>query len=340
MDISKRKVEHLDICLKKDVEGENYFDDVILVYNALPEVNFKEIDTRIEFMGKKLELPLIISSITGGAGEAEEINKSLAKVAERKGIGFALGSQRAMIEHPDLIKTYQVRKVAPSTLIFGNLGIANLRNISPKEVSRALKDVEADALFVHLNPAQEITQIEGDVDFKGCLHALKKLTSELRYPVIVKEVGQGISREVGIKLKGCGVKAIDVAGMGGTNWIKVEKYREGLISDELVEFGIPTTCSLLELKGLGLEVISSGGVRTGLDIAKSIAMGASVCGMALPLLKVYKEEGEEGLLNYLDWIEKELKTVMFLVGANNIEELRNARYILQGFTRNWAKQIK
>ncbi len=340
MKISKRKKEHLEICLNKEVEGKNYFNDINLVYNALPDIDFRKIDTKTNFLGKKLNLPLIISSLTGGTEEAREINKTLAKIAEKKKIGFALGSQRAMIENKKLGETYFVRDVAPSTLIFGNIGIVNLKEMKIKEIEEALDRFGADALFIHLNPAQEVTQIGGNLDFKNSAKNLKKVVERIKYPVVVKEVGLGISREVGEIVKDCGVRGIDVSGTGGTNWIKVEKLRGGKISDNLLNFGIPTPCSLLELKNLGIDLISSGGIRNGVDIAKSLTLGAKICGIALPFLKIYEKEGEMGVIKYIDELEKELKTVMFLVGAKDLEELGNTRYILSGFVKEWREQIK
>ncbi len=339
MSIINRKKQHIEICLKEKVEEKSYFNDIVLVYNALPNIDFNEINTKVEFLGKELNLPLIISSITGGTEEAKEINKTLAKAAEKKKIGFAVGSQRAMIENKELSETFFVRDVAPSTLVLGNIGIPNLNELNPEEIKNAITKIGADGLFVHLNPAQEIAQKEGDVNFKNSAGLLKKLVSELDFPIIAKEVGQGISREVGKTLKDCGVKAIDVAGVGGTNWIKVETFRGGSIPDNLLNFGIPTTCSLLELKNLEVDLISSGGIRNGLDIAKSIALGAKICGIALPFLKAYEKGGEKGVMDYIDKIENELKTVMFLVGAKTIEELRTKRYILRGFTKEWSEQI-
>ncbi|MCK4429298.1 MAG: type 2 isopentenyl-diphosphate Delta-isomerase [Candidatus Aenigmarchaeota archaeon] len=337
--ISDRKRQHLEICLKEKVEDKSCFDDIILVYNAMPNLDFNEIDTSVEFLGKKLSLPLLISSMTGGTKEAEQINKDLAEIAEQKKIGFALGSQRAMIENKELTCTYSVRNVAPSTLVLGNIGLANLNKIEPKEIEKALSSIGADALFLHINPAHELAQKEGDINLKNSNENLKKLIENLNYPVVIKEVGYGISKETGKKLKDLGIKTIDVAGFGGTNWVKVEKLRGGKLADDFVDFGIRTPCSLLELKDIGVELISSGGIRSGLDIAKSIALGAKICAIALPFLKVYDEKGKEGVEKYIYQLEKELKTAMFLVGAKNIEELRNKRYILKGFTKNWAEQL-
>ena len=241
MSIINRKKQHIEICLKEKVEEKSYFDDIVLVYNALPDLDFDEIDTKVEFLGKELNLPLIISSITGGTEEAKEINKVLAKVAENKKIGFAVGSQRAMIENKELSETFFVRDVAPSTLVLGNIGIPNLNELSSEEIKNAVKEIGANGLFIHLNPAQEIAQKEGDINFKNSAELLKKLISELDFPVVAKEVGQGISKEVSETLKDCGVKAIDVAGVGGTNWIKVETFRGGSIPESLLNFGIPTT---------------------------------------------------------------------------------------------------
>ena len=337
--ISDRKKQHLEICLKENVEDKSGFDDVILVYDAMPNIDFSEINTSVEFFGKKLNLPLLISSMTGGTKEAEQINKNLAEIAEQKKIAFALGSQRAMIENKELTSTYSVRDVAPSTLVFGNIGVANLNKTEPREIEKSLSSVGADVLFAHINPAHELAQKEGDLNLKNSDKNLKNLIENLGYPVVVKEVGYGISKETGLVLKNLGIKTIDVAGFGGTNWVKVEKLRGGKISDEFTDFGIRTPCSLLELKDLKMDLISSGGIKSGLDIAKSIVLGAKICGIALPFLKVYDGKGKKGVEEYIDKLEKELKTAMFLVGAKNLDELRNKRYLLKGFTKEWSEQI-
>jgi isopentenyl-diphosphate Delta-isomerase len=340
MKIQDRKKEHIRICLEKEVETKKTgFEDVFLIHNSLPELNAKEVDTGTEFLGKKLSMPLAIAAITGGTEEAEKINRDLAEVAEKKGIGFSLGSQRAMIEDPSLKYTYYVRDVAPSALVFGNIGIYQLKKISIEQIEEALRYVGADALCVHINPSQELYQKEGDYDFKDSLLNLKKLCRELKYPVVAKEVGFGISREASISLREAGVKAIDVGGFGGTNWLIIDALRSNRDFSGFSDWGIPTPISILESK-IGLPLIATGGIRSGVDVAKSIALGADVCGMALPFLRVLNEKGKEGVAEFIDKIQTELKVAMTLTGSKNIAELKKAKFILTGKIKDWAEQRK
>ena len=340
MTTQQRKKDHLKICVEESVEtNKTGFEDVTLVHSSLPELDFMEIDTKTKFLGKKLNLPLIIAALTGGTDEAKKINKDLAEIAEKKGIGFSLGSQRAMIEDSSLKNTYYVRDVAPNVLLFGNIGISQVKKIEIKKIKDALDSIEANALCVHINPAQEVFQREGDFNFKNLLPSLTKLCEELSYPIIGKEVGFGISREVALKLKETGIKAIDIGGFGGTNWIIVDGLRSGMDYLNFIDWGIPTPASILESK-VGLPVIATGGIRTGLDIAKSIALGADMCGIALPFLKILKQKGKEGVEKYIDNLERELKFAMFLTCSRNIEELKKAKYVLTGKIKDWAEQRK
>jgi len=340
MTTQQRKKDHLKICVEESVEtNKTGFEDVTLVHSSLPELDFMEIDTKTKFLGKKLNLPLIIAALTGGTDEAKKINKDLAEIAEKKGIGFSLGSQRAMIEDSSLKNTYYVRDVAPNVLLFGNIGISQVKKIEIKKIKDALDSIEANALCVHINPAQEVFQREGDFNFKNLLPSLTKLCEELSYPIIGKEVGFGISREVALKLKETGIKAIDIGGFGGTNWIIVDGLRSGMDYLNFIDWGIPTPASILESK-VGLPVIATGGIRTGLDIAKSIALGAEICGIALPFLKILKQKGKEGVEKYIDNLERELKFAMFLTCSRNIEELKKAKYVLTGKIKDWAEQRK
>ena len=340
MSIEQRKKNHIRVCLENDVETQKTgFEDIILINNSLPELSLDEIDTTTKFLGKKLNMPLTMAALTGGTEEATQINRDLAEVAEKKGIGFSLGSQRAMIEKPDLKKTYYVRDIAPKTLLLGNIGIYQLSKFNTKQIENALEYVGADALCVHINPSQELFQKGGDVNFKGSINSLKKLCSELDYPVVGKEVGFGMCREVSLKLKEIGVKAIDVGGYGGTNWIAVD----GLISkrdfSNFIDWGIPTPISIIESK-VGLPIIATGGIRSGLDIAKSIVLGASICGIALPFLRILDKQGKEGVERYVDRLQEELKIAMILTGSKNIEELKNAKYVLTGKIKDWVEQRK
>lgn len=332
----KRKSDHVKICLNKNVEsGSTGFEDILLIHNALPEIDFSDIDTSTNFFGKELSMPLMIAGMVGGTKEGEKINRVLASVAEKKGIGFGLGSQRAMIEKPHLAKTYFVRDVAPSVLLFGNIGITQAKQYPVERIEEALIAVKANALCVHINPAQEIFQRKGDLNFSGCLNALKKLCKRLKCPVVAKEVGKGISRDVALKLKKTGIASIDIGGYGGTDWSRVEIIRNR--QRNLIWVGIPTACSILEAKTSKLPIIATGGVRNGFDIAKAIALGASLTGIALPFLRLAKK-GKRNVENYIDNLQRELKIAMFLCGCKNIKELKSAEYVLRGFVKSWKEQ--
>ena len=340
MKIEERKRDHIRICLEEEVESnKNYFEDILLIHKSLPEIDLEKISTKTKFLGKALNLPLIISGMTGGTRESREINKSLAEIAEKKGIGFAVGSQRAMIEDKSKKETYYVRDVAPNALLLGNIGIVQVKELKVEQIRNALDEIEADALCVHLNPAQEIFQAEGETDFSDCLPALKNLCDELDYPVIAKEVGNGISRETAELLKKSGVKAIDVGGFGGTNWIVVDALRSGKDFKSFKDWGIPTPISILEAK-VGLPLIATGGIRSGIDIAKSIVLGADLCGIALPFLRKLKKEGKKGVEEYVNELERDLKRAMFLTGSKNLSELKKAEYVLTGRVKDWAEQRK
>ena len=340
MSIEKRKAEHIEISLSKNVEAELSagFDEVFLVHNSLPELNFEEIETGVELFGKKLSAPLIISGMTGGYERAEKINAELAKAAEELNIALGIGSQRAAIANKKLERSYSiVRKHAKNAFVIANIGAVQLRELNEKEIKKIVEMVEADAIAVHLNPLQEIVQREGDRDFKGCIAAIEKLSS-FSLPVIVKETGAGISREVAKKIEEAKASAIDISGLGGTSFAGVEYYRE--TSDKelakiLWNWGIRTCASIAEVsENVRIPVIASGGIRSGIDGAKAIALGADYFGLALPFLKAAvsgkaKEFGER--------IIKELKAAMLLTGAGNIEELKKANIIITGKTREWLE---
>ncbi|MEM3555889.1 MAG: type 2 isopentenyl-diphosphate Delta-isomerase [Candidatus Micrarchaeia archaeon] len=331
----KRKAYHLKICCERKVEFSRKstgFEDVELIHNALPELNLDEVDVSCEFFGKKLSAPIIIEPITGGSHEAKKINKTLAAAAESSGVALGLGSQRAMIEKPSLANTYCVRDVAPNIPLIGNIGITQLLEHDVNRIADAVEKVEADALFVHLNPLQEVVQPEGNKKFKGCLSALQKLTAEISVPVIVKETGAGISREVAVELKNTGVKGIDVAGAGGTSWGAVELIRSSREEEWLWEWGIPTALSIVEVASVcELPLIASGGIRSGVDVAKAVALGADYAGAALPFLKATKK-GEKAVVNELERWKEQLKVCMFLTGSRELSSLSNSPVIITGRT--------
>lgn len=323
-DTEERKLEHLRICLEKPVEfmKQNGFERIHLT-GRQEEIGRDDIELGTSFLGRRFKLPFFIEAMTGGIAEAEKINKNLAKAAEKLGIGMGLGSQRAAIENPGLLHTYKVRDVAPNIFLLGNLGIAQILKYDIGKIRDAVSMAEADGLAIHFNIMQEMAQPEGDKDFRKMFTAVRRVCSNAGFPVVAKEVGFGIAGEMAKKLADAGVKAIDVAGAGGTNWIKVESYRSQLLPEK--EEGIPTADSLRQcLQAVKIPLIASGGMRTGLDCAKALAMGASLAGFALPLLRP-ATLSFEAVQNKLLKLASELKDAMVLLGARNILELRKLK---------------
>ena len=336
--ISDRKLEHLLICKNYDVEFKDKttgFEDIELIHNALPEVDKNDIDLSTSVFGKKLDSPLFITAITGGHPASKEINKQLAIVAEENNIALGVGSQRAACEHPELEDTYSVvRDNAPDCLLVGNIGAPQL-NLANK----AVEILDADILAIHLNPLQESIQPEGDLDARGYLDLISKITDAVDIPVMAKETGCGISGETAKQLADAGVSFIDIEGAGGTSWAAVETYRaEDRYYGELFwDWGIPTAISTAEVvNNVDIPVVSSGGIRSGLEAAKAIALGADSVGMALPFLK--KSISHEELTQFIHKFNDSLRIAMFLVGANNIEELKQSKLVVRGKTREWLNE--
>jgi isopentenyl-diphosphate delta-isomerase len=341
--IKQRKKEGIDIPLKKNVQAKTtstYLEYVRLVHNALPEVNYDDIDTSMTFLGKRFSAPIIIDSMTGGTDEATVINGRLGELAEKYGFGMGLGSQRAGLKSEQLAATYSIaRKNAPNAFLIANIGGAQLsKGFTVDEARKIVKMIRANALVVHLNPLQELVQPEGEPRYKGVLAQISELAKTIEVPLIVKEVGAGISKEVAIKLEMANVSAINIAGAGGTSWAGVEKLRAESLKDDLKkhlgemfwDWGIPTAASLIEVKrAVKLPLIASGGLRNGLEVAKCIALGASMAAMAYPFLQT-AVQSRESLFAFADTILAELKSTMFLVGAKNIAGLASSRYILTG----------
>ena len=338
--IQNRKEEHVQICLGKDVQNSSSagFECVRLIHKALPEVNFDSIDTSCTFLGKKLKAPILIAGMTGGWPGAKTINRNLAAAAEKLGLAFGLGSQRAMVQHTELTGSYSVRKAAPSILLIGNLGLIQFGNGWGEREVKSASSIGIDAMALRLNALQELVQPEGDRNWEGCLSSLKKICHKSRIPIIVKETGAGISGEIAKILEDAGVAAIDISGSGGTNFALVESHRGSEIGKMFSDWGIPTVCSLLEVsKAVNLPIICSGGVRSGLDAAKAIALGADIVGVAKPLLKPALK-GQEAVEQHLKSMIRELKTAMALTGCKNISELKKTKYVLTGFVNDWADQ--
>ncbi|MEM3004633.1 MAG: type 2 isopentenyl-diphosphate Delta-isomerase, partial [Candidatus Bathyarchaeia archaeon] len=340
--IENRKSGHLEISLREFVESNVSpgFEDVFLVHNALPEISKADVDTSVRIFGHKLKAPLILESMTGGVSESLKINKLLAECAQEYGLAIGVGSQRAALENPDLVKTYTVvRDSAPDAMVFANLGCPQFAAGYGVEEARACVEmVKADALMIHTNPLQESVQPEGEPSFERVLSKIEEVASALEVPVIVKETGSGISGEVSIQIEKAGAKGVDVAGAGGTSWAAVEYCRAVRARSRLHQslgktfrdWGIPTCASIVETsRSTKLTVISSGGVRSGVDIAKSIALGADAGGAALPFLKSAKR-GRRFLNQAVQTFIEELRTSMFLVGARNVDELSKAPVVITG----------
>jgi isopentenyl-diphosphate delta-isomerase len=349
--LSDRKDSHLRIAATTDVQYRETggFEDVMLLHQALPEIDLKQVDCSTSFLGKKLKAPILITGMTGGTDAGGAVNKKLAKGAEEAGVALGLGSQRPMLRNKDTASHYQVRKLAPSIPIIGNIGAAQLKEYGVDKIEWMISTIEADALAIHLNPLQEAVQPEGETTFSGVLAAIGKLCDKLDVPVIAKETGAGINGNVAAKLFEVGVKFVEVSGRGGTSWSKVEYARGGRLPG-FEEWGFPTVPAIVEASmmdpaqnkmgganGSPLDtynssrVIATGGVRNGLDVAKGIALGAKLGGAALPFFKA-DDVGVEAK----KWTEQ-IRTAMFLCGAKNLSQLSQAPVLITGKSADWLR---
>jgi isopentenyl-diphosphate Delta-isomerase len=333
----QRKTEQLNISLDEQVQFKDLstgFEEYYFVHQALPEINLGEIDLSINLLGKHLSAPIIISSMVGGVEKAGQINRNLAKAAQTLGLGMGVGSQRCLIDSPEMAQTYRVRDIAPDILLFANLGAVQLNyGFGVKECLALVKSIGADALILHLNPLQEALQPEGNTNFKGLLEKIRVVCREISVPVVIKEVGWGISEDTALKLVEAGVSAIDTAGSGGTCWSEIERRRantelENHVASAFSSWGIPSAESIVMSRKAvpDLPLIASGGIRSGLDIAKAIALGADAAGIALPLLKTADISAEKTQDTLTEMIEV-LKTAMFCIGSGNIAALKNSEYL-------------
>ncbi len=331
---SRRKADHIQVSLEREVQSglRTGLDGLRFEHNALPELNLREVDTRTEFLGKKLSAPILISSMTGGTETAGKINQVLAEAAQETGVALGLGSQRAALEQSALASSFQVRNIAPDILLFANLGAVQLNYGLDVEACRQAVDmIEADALILHLNALQEALQPEGNVDFSDLLRKIEKVCEGLDSPVIIKEVGWGLSAEVALRLADAGVAAFDVAGAGGTSWAMVEMHRarnrsQANIAAAFLEWGIPTVESLVQVRQAlpNAPLIASGGLRSGVDIAKCLALGADLAGMALPFLQG-AVESKQAVIEAIHEVTAVLRTCMFATGSADCSALRQAK---------------
>lgn len=332
--IERRKDEHIHISLNENVEAAGVtagFERLRLKHNALPEVDLDDIDLETPFLGRTLPTPLMISSMIGGTPRSHEILVRMATAAEQTGFALGLGSQRAALEKPDLEAYFQVREAAPTAYLMANIGAIQLNyGVTAEECEHLVRMVCADALILHLNPVQEAVQTEGDRNFAGLLERVERVVASLSVPVIVKEVGFGISDDVAARLKSAGVRAIDVAGAGGTSWSAVESHRPNSslhrhLGRKFRDWGIPTVDCIRMIRAFDgqIPLIASGGVHDGINAAKAIALGANLAGIATPVLRA-TAQGEDEAVTWLTQTREELRLSMFATGSRSVQELSTA----------------
>lgn len=343
-EIIRRKQSHFDLCAQQNVEFKTkttWLEHVELVHQPLTETLLDDIDLSVEVCGKRLRAPIIITAMTGGTPDTGKFNKEVAALADRLGLGFGVGSQRVMLNYPEVTDTFCVREQAPNVLLLGNIGIAQARELSLATLQKLVDDIQADALCVHLNTAMEIVQHQGDRDFRGSLEAIKRLINELPIPIIVKETGCGFARETGERLAAAGVQWIDVSGAGGTSWVGVETLRNRALQhlgEAFWDWGVPTAASVLELRGLEMKLIASGGIRTGMHAAKAIALGAQAAGVALPVLRAYVNGGIDAVEVFLSAMITELRAAMMLCGCERVADMHANRAVIGGRLLEWTTQ--
>ncbi|MGH7659628.1 MAG: type 2 isopentenyl-diphosphate Delta-isomerase [Vulcanimicrobiaceae bacterium] len=328
-----RKNRHLDICLHDDVAGtlDAGFAAVRLRHEALPEIALNDVVLGTKFLGHALQAPLIVSSMTGGTQRAQEINRNLARAAQAMGVAIGLGSIRAAIENPSLFATYDVRDVAPSVMLFANLGAVQLNyGVTAVDAQRAIKAIGANGLYLHFNPLQESLQPGGDTNFRGLIQKIAELVQKLDVPVVAKSVGSGIAPSTAQRLFDAGVAAIDVAGAGGTSWARVEGKRSddalrSRLAEQFADWGFPTATATRALRQAfpSATIVASGGLRSGVDVAKALALGADLTGIALPLLEPATRSAD-AVMEALGEIVEGLRIAMFATGSRTLANLRDA----------------
>lgn len=328
--ISKRKADHIRINLEEDVRSgiNTGLSTYRFIHEALPEINFSDINTSVDLFGRNLSTPILISSMTGGTPEAEAINFNLAQAAQECRIAMGVGSQRAAIEAPELSGSFDIRKIAPDTLLFANLGAIQLNNgLDYDDCQRAIDMISADGLILHLNPLQEALQSGGNTNFKGLAGKIEAICRKITVPVIAKEVGWGISENTARLLYECGVSAIDVAGAGGTSWSQVEMYTapdefSRQLAAVFKNWGIPTATSIINVKKVApaMTIFASGGITNGVEMAKCIALGATLAGSAGIFLRE-AAISPEGVVHIINLLQQQIKITMFVTGSMDVSEL-------------------
>lgn len=346
---ARRKDAHLDLCATEEVaplENSTLLDDVRLVHCAMPELAFDQVQLGLSWFGKTLKAPILITGMTGGTERAGQVNRDLALVAEEFGVAFGVGSQRAMAERPELTETFAVRGVAPSTVLIGNLGLVQATRMTVDQIRRLSDAIGADALALHLNPGQELSQPEGDRDFELGYLTVTALAKAYGDRLLVKETGCGISPDVARRLVECGVKHIDVSGLGGTSWVRVEQLRSTGVAREVgsqfASWGIPTAAAVASVRkavGPDVKVVASGGLRTGLDVARALALGADLGGMALPLFRAHQAGGVAGARTALQTVITALSQALALTGSKTVADLRRQPRVVTGELKDWLQAL-
>ena len=327
--IARRKADHLEVAASGRAEAtrRTLLEEVHLVHQALPELAIDDVDLATELLGKRLAAPLVITGMTGGTAEAAAVNRDLARAAQAAGIALGVGSQRAMAEHPELAATYQIRDVAPDVVLIGNVGAVQALAMGAGRVVELARQIGADAIAIHLNPGQELIQERGDRDFRGLVAGIARLVATSPLPVLVKETGCGLSPDAARQLVAAGVTTVDVAGAGGTSWVAVEAVRAREDSDaaalgaELWDWGLPTAVSVAACHQAGLVTVASGGLRSGYDVARALALGARAGGMAAPMLRAQRAGGEAAVRRLIDRTIAAIRAVCVLTGSRTPAEL-------------------
>jgi isopentenyl-diphosphate delta-isomerase len=349
----KRKADHIRISLNQNVQARRAttgFEDIHFVHKALPEINKQKIDLSTTIFNHKFAAPLIVGAITGGTLEATKINATIAEVVEELGLGMGVGSQRAAIEDKKLEKTFSIaRKKAPTAFLIANIGGVQLAHgYGLKEAKKAIEMIGADAIAIHLNPLQEAVQLEGQTNFERVLEKIGAIAREVDVPVIAKETGAGIAAEEAKKLEAAGVKGLDVSGVGGTSFAAVEYYRtkrkansfQRRLGDVFWDWGIPTAISIVEVsQTVNIPIIASGGIRDGVEMAKALALGASLTSLSQSVLQV-AIKGVKETKDVLSLLIEELKTSMFLIGADSVQALQETPIVVMGETAKWLRMRK
>ncbi|MFC1760815.1 type 2 isopentenyl-diphosphate Delta-isomerase [Planctomycetota bacterium] len=333
--LRRRKGRHLSVCVdpQDPIEGrECWFHEIRFVHHPLAEIDCDTLDLRTTFQGEELTRPFFISCMTGGSEAGARANKNLVRAAQATGIPVGLGSMRVLLREPELFDHFYMKPLAPDVPVWANLGVGQLNRIALTDLVEWLKRLEVQSLVLHCNPGQEQFQPDGDRCFTGILEQIKRLCEQSPIPIVVKETGFGLRPQDIAVLVDAGVNAVDIAGSGGTNWVLVESQchpdTHAAIADDYRDWGNPTPLVLAAIEQAPIPVLASGGLRNGIDIAKSLALGATLAGLALPFAKIEHNEGLDGVIRYIEELTQSLKTTMLLTGSHNVADLSRAGLIL------------